>query len=164
MPDFELMPSPPIPVAPTSDFRVEFNITLNLALFKYIINGAYSTLPPIPYLFDLSQTGYSKVVIPEGKTVDIAVINETPFGHPLHLHGHKFWPLMLGNPDISTFPASPTFSTPTNNIYRDTQVVPPFTTAVFRFVANNPGAWFFHCHILGDLIAGKKFNLQMDKF
>lgn len=30
---------------------------------------------------------------------------------------------------------------------RDTMIVPTGGYVVIRFIANSPGAWFFHCHM-----------------
>ena len=41
-----------------------------------------------------------------------------------------------------------------NYLQRDTVSVPALGWAKIRFVANNPGAWFFHCHIEWHMSAG----------
>ena len=42
-------------------------------------------------------------------------------------------------------------------ILRDTVVVAVNSSLVVRFVANNPGMWFFHCHIDWHLVGGLGF-------
>lgn len=41
-----------------------------------------------------------------------------------------------------------------NPVRRDTVQVPPEGSATIRFRADNPGAWFFHCHIEWHLESG----------
>ena len=61
----------------------------------------------------------------------------------MHLHGHTFWVL-----STSEYPET---NTP---ILRDTVSVPAQGWARIRFVADNPGVWFLHCHIDWHLEAG----------
>lgn len=52
----------------------------------------------------------------------------------------------MWNGDESAFPAIPS--------KRDGHVVPANGYSVIRFKANNPGVWFYHCHIDMHLVAG----------
>jgi FtsP/CotA-like multicopper oxidase with cupredoxin domain len=61
--------------------------------------------------------------------------NASPFTHPVHIHGHTF--KLLGS-DKQTRPEHHT----------DTLLVLPGETAEVAFVADNPGDWMFHCHII----------------
>jgi iron transport multicopper oxidase len=76
-------------------------------------------------------------------------LNNTDEGeHPFHLHGHNFWV-------ISTSEYSDAESLYVGDyLQRDTLSVPALGWAKIRFVANNPGAWFFHCHIEWHMSAG----------
>jgi FtsP/CotA-like multicopper oxidase with cupredoxin domain len=49
--------------------------------------------------------------------------------------------------DQSLMPAIP--------VRRDTWMITPLGYTVIRFVANNPGVWFFHCHMDWHNIAGQ---------
>ncbi|KDN38005.1 hypothetical protein RSAG8_09778, partial [Rhizoctonia solani AG-8 WAC10335] len=42
----------------------------------------------------------------------------------------------------------------TNPIRRDTHIIPAGSWAVLRFIADNPGVWFMHCHIDWHLAEG----------
>lgn len=104
---------------------------------SYVLNGTYS-LPA-------SDNG---VVITSSGWVYYLIVNESPLPHPIHLHGHDFWLIAVGN---GTF--NPTYNL-NNPIRRDTHVVQgnqgvPGTGgyAVIAFQADNPGAWLMHCHI-----------------
>lgn len=65
-----------------------------------------------------------------------AIKNDTEWDHPLHLHGHSF--------RILTRNAEPVPHTP----WADTVLLFPNETAEVAFVADIPGDWLFHCHIL----------------
>ena len=64
-----------------------------------------------------------------------------------HLHGHKFW--IVGR-SLNYTSNDPTLNPPIvegqeNPMRRDTIVILQQHSATLRFVANNPGAWLFHC-------------------
>lgn len=65
--------------------------------------------------------------------------------HPWHLHGHDFWVLGFGDgkfkeEDVKKFNLK-------NPPFRNTATLFPIGWTAFRFKADNPGAWAFHCHI-----------------
>lgn len=69
----------------------------------------------------------------------------TGANHPNHLHGHYFWVLGQGE---GFFDDSDENSLNFDNpIQRDTISVYPNSWTAIRFIANNPGAWAFHCHL-----------------
>uniref|UniRef100_A0A0D9XYA3 Laccase n=1 Tax=Leersia perrieri TaxID=77586 RepID=A0A0D9XYA3_9ORYZ len=65
--------------------------------------------------------------------------------HPMHIHGINFFVLAqgFGNYDEVNDPAKFNFVNPQE---RNTIAVPTGGWAVIRFVANNPGMWYMHCH------------------
>lgn len=78
----------------------------------------------------------------KGETQIIALINRTRWLHPIHLHGHSFHVIehetgALSEADI-----------------RDTVLLRPDQTARIAFVADNPGKWMLHCHVLEHQAAG----------
>jgi len=77
-----------------------------------------------------------------GKSYVLAIDNQTAWHHPIHLHGHSF--------RVITRNGKPTK-------YRewcDTFLMAPRERAEIAFVADNPGDWMFHCHILDHQEAG----------
>ena len=75
--------------------------------------------------------------------------NETVFWHPMHLHGHSFRVL---SHEGQTVPHQP---------WRDTVLIPPREHIEVALVANNPGDWMFHCHILEHQQAGMMAILRV---
>jgi FtsP/CotA-like multicopper oxidase with cupredoxin domain len=62
--------------------------------------------------------------------------NDTEWWHPMHLHGHVFRVLSRnGRPNI-------------RREWLDTVLMAPGERVEIAFVADNPGDWMFHCHIL----------------
>jgi len=68
-----------------------------------------------------------------GETVKIDMINDTAWPHAIHLHGHHFRKIDKNGQ------AGP---------LRDTLLVDRGETAQIALVADNPGKWLLHCHML----------------
>ena len=77
-----------------------------------------------------------------GKSHIITVKNETVFPHPMHLHGHTFRVL---SQDDAPVPHTP---------WADTVLLNGRGTAKIALVADNPGDWLFHCHVLAHVQGG----------
>jgi FtsP/CotA-like multicopper oxidase with cupredoxin domain len=71
-----------------------------------------------------------------GKSYILAIDNQTAWHHPIHLHGHSFR-VITRNGARTKY-----------REWRDTVLMPPRERAEIAFVADNPGDWMFHCHIL----------------
>jgi iron transport multicopper oxidase len=73
----------------------------------------------------------------------------------MHLHGHDFQVVARGpgvwDGNTKNFPAVP--------MKRDVANVPANGYMVLRFRADNPGVWFFHCHIEWHVAAGMAATL-----
>lgn len=64
------------------------------------------------------------------------LVNDTAWPHPIHLHGHFFRVLSRdGRPTA-------------HREWVDTVLLEPQERAEVAFVADNPGGWMLHCHIL----------------
>jgi len=82
-------------------------------------------------------------VILQNANVLKGVISEI---HPWHIHGHDFWVLGYGEGKFKPGIDEKTFNLK-NPPLRNTVVLYPFGWTAIRFVTDNPGVWFFHCHI-----------------
>jgi FtsP/CotA-like multicopper oxidase with cupredoxin domain len=76
------------------------------------------------------------LTLARGASYVLAIDNRTAWYHPIHLHGHSF--------RVMTRNGAPT----RYREWRDTVLIPPRERAEVAFVADNPGDWMFHCHIL----------------
>ena len=74
-----------------------------------------------------------------GEPVRLEIVNETVFPHAMHLHGMHFREIRDGRP------VGP---------MRDTLLVAAQETREIGFVADNPGDWLFHCHMLSHAESG----------
>jgi FtsP/CotA-like multicopper oxidase with cupredoxin domain len=72
----------------------------------------------------------------------LAMTNATAFDHPIHLHGHSF--------RVISRNGAPT----QHREWQDTVLMAPRERVEIAFVADNPGDWMFHCHILEHQAAG----------
>lgn len=79
---------------------------------------------------------------PRGKSIRLTIRNETAFPHPMHLHGHHMKLLSIDGEPLS------------NPRWVDSPLVMPGQTMDLAFVADNPGEWLFHCHVLEHHAAG----------
>jgi FtsP/CotA-like multicopper oxidase with cupredoxin domain len=70
-----------------------------------------------------------------GKTYVLSLFNRTPHPHPIHLHGMSF---KLLSSDRRELPP----------VWTDTALIMPDENVQVGLVADNPGDWLLHCHIL----------------
>ncbi len=78
----------------------------------------------------------------KGEHVILHMMNETDFVHPMHLHGHFFRVLAVNGV------ANP------QREWRDTVMMAPRQSVDVAFVADSPGEWMYHCHILDHAAGG----------
>jgi FtsP/CotA-like multicopper oxidase with cupredoxin domain len=74
-----------------------------------------------------------------GEWVALELWNDTAWPHAMHLHGHHFWIERKGT---------------ILSQKRDTYLMDPGEQARLFFVADNPGLWLFHCHMLEHHVSG----------
>ena len=71
-----------------------------------------------------------------GRSYVLELVNDTQWDHPIHLHGHAF--RVISRDGRGT----------RHREWRDTVFMRPRTRAEIAFVADNPGDWMIHCHVL----------------
>ncbi|XP_051143884.1 laccase-6 isoform X2 [Andrographis paniculata] len=64
--------------------------------------------------------------------------------HPIHLHGYSFYVVGYGSGNYNPDTAKLNIVDPP---YMNTIGVPVGGWAAIRFIADNPGVWFMHCHL-----------------
>ncbi|EJD50994.1 multicopper oxidase [Auricularia subglabra TFB-10046 SS5] len=144
----------------TYKVTVSFQVTADNGFFAFINSTSWTPLSGSPTLF--SHLGADNVgaktfdnsqlilTSEDAEVVDLIIDNLDDGDHPFHLHGHKFWIMGTGDgryqgQDVDGVE---------NPLIRDTHLIPSFTWTVLRFVADNPGAWAFHCHISWHMAIG----------
>ncbi|XP_020206175.1 laccase-17 [Cajanus cajan] len=123
-------------------------------------NGVYSPYFPISPLIPFNYTGTPPnntnvsngtkvVVVPFNTSVELVMQDTNILGaesHPLHLHGFNFFVVGqgFGNFDPNKDPSNFNLVDP---VERNTVGVPSGGWVAIRFLADNPGVWFMHCHL-----------------
>ncbi|KAG6643216.1 laccase-17-like [Carya illinoinensis] len=123
-------------------------------------NGVYTTdfpaKPPVPFNYTGTppnntnvSNGTRAVVLQFNTSVELVLQDTSILGaesHPLHLHGFNFFVVGqgFGNYDPNKDPASFNLVDP---VERNTAGVPAGGWLAIRFLADNPGVWFMHCHL-----------------
>ena len=85
----------------------------------------------------------------KGESYVLTLRNETAWHHPMHLHGHAFRVIARN--------AQPT----QRREWQDTVLIAPRESADIAFVADNPGDWMFHCHILEHQAGGMMGSIRV---
>ncbi|KAH7910237.1 laccase [Hygrophoropsis aurantiaca] len=147
--------APGIPVPGAADINLHM-VVQNIGGTYWVNNVTYKP-PPVPVLLqilsgaqaatDLMPNG-SVVVLEPNKVVELTM-EVAGFGgpHPIHLHGHSFDVVQSAGPN-STF----NYLNPVRRDVVSTGIQGQGMT--IRFVTDNSGPWFLHCHIDWHLEAG----------
>ncbi|MCW3477538.1 multicopper oxidase family protein [Limobrevibacterium gyesilva] len=89
------------------------------------------------------RTGMSPLLtLARGQTCVLSLRNETAWWHPMHLHGHSFRLLTRNGAAVP------------GTVWGDTVLVPPREAVEVAFVADNPGDWMLHCHVMDHQASG----------
>ncbi|PNT56618.3 hypothetical protein POPTR_001G248700v4 [Populus trichocarpa] len=85
----------------------------------------------------------------------------TPENHPVHLHGFNFFEVGrgIGNFNPKRDPKKFNLADP---VERNTIGVPAGGWTAIRFIADNPGVWFMHCHLEVHTTWGLKMAFVVD--
>jgi FtsP/CotA-like multicopper oxidase with cupredoxin domain len=76
------------------------------------------------------------LTLERGRSYVLAIHNDTAWYHPTHLHGHSFR-VISRNGEPTRY-----------REWQDTVLLAKRERAEIAFVADNPGDWMFHCHVL----------------
>ncbi|XBI36680.1 hypothetical protein VPH35_122153 [Triticum aestivum] len=128
--------------------------------FTGVSRGVYGSNFPVTPLLKFNYTGAPPnntnvakgtklLVLPFNTSVELVMQDTSILGfesHPLHLHGFNFFVVGqgFGNYDAVNDPAKFNLVDP---VERNTVGVPAGGWVAIRFLADNPGVWFMHCHL-----------------
>lgn len=76
-----------------------------------------------------------------GTTVLFELYNATPHHHPMHLHGFTFTVLSSNKRTVTPY-------------HTDTVLMSKYERIEVAIVADNPGNWMFHCHVIEHMKTG----------
>ncbi|KAI0065684.1 laccase [Artomyces pyxidatus] len=139
--------APGKPEAGGADVTYVLDVVSLAVLFT--VNGVSFQPPSVPVLLQiLSGTSSAASLLPQGsiysvqkgQVVELVIPGGALGGpHPVHLHGHTF--------SVVRSAQSATYNY-VNPVKRDVVSIGGLLDAVtIRWTADNPGPWFFHCHI-----------------
>jgi len=80
--------------------------------------------------------------IASGRSCILDIHNGTAWWHPMHLHGHSFHVLKRDGVAVP------------HDQWGDTVLVRPREHIQVAFVADNPGDWMLHCHVMDHQVGG----------
>ncbi len=136
------IPAPDLENAETIKFAFEWNANITPIHKDGKVNYNFWTMNR------RSWVGMSKGNIPAplaklelGKTYLFELSNLTQYHHPIHIHGHTFTVLKSNKKAITPF-------------HTDTVLLGQNETVLAALVADNPGRWMYHCHIIEHLKTG----------
>jgi multicopper oxidase len=94
----------------------------------------------------------TQIAVKKGQNVRLVLNNPTGMTHPFHIHGRHFQLLYQSPTNAGNYNDGPL------NLHapceKDTVSIHAGGHAVIQWKENNPGFWFFHCHIEWHLAAG----------
>ncbi|KAI9509110.1 laccase [Russula earlei] len=148
------VPGQPVPGG--ADININLEPTINAARTAFLINGVSFVSPTVPVLLQiLSGARNASDLLPAGsiyglganKSVELTIPGGAIGGpHPVHLHGHAFYVVRSAGNSSYNF---------VDPVLRDVVTIGSAGDNVtIRFFTDNPGPWFFHCHIDWHLNAG----------
>ncbi|KAL4622137.1 hypothetical protein ACB092_06G276100 [Castanea dentata] len=111
--------------------------------FYDFVNGAPNNIPN-----DTQALNGTRVKVLEYGTRVQLILQDTGTvtteNHPIHLHGYSFYVVGYGTGNYNPQTANFNLVDPP---YMNTIGVPAGGWAAIRFLADNPGVWFMHCHL-----------------
>ncbi|KAF8063335.1 phenol oxidase [Lyophyllum atratum] len=118
--------------------------------FRYEVNGKVFKSPTVPVLLQILSGTPAQELLPKGsiyelppnKTIELnfqSIGDDLGRPHPFHLHGHTFYVIRSADSTAYNF---------NNPVRRDTvNTGSADANTTIRFVTDNAGPWFLHCHI-----------------
>ncbi|VDB92219.1 unnamed protein product [Peniophora sp. CBMAI 1063] len=139
--------APGAPYPGGADVSLLLNVTYNGTVF--LTNGTTYQSPSVPVLLQVLNGANASSLLPSGlvyqlprnKVIELVIPGGVIAGpHPVHIHGHAFSVVRSAGNSTYNFVNPPK---------RDVVSIGSSATdrTTIRFVTDNPGPWFFHCHI-----------------
>jgi FtsP/CotA-like multicopper oxidase with cupredoxin domain len=135
------VPRPELATAVVHELRLQGGMMSSMGMMgmgggaAWAINGQSMTgddTAGMPPLFQVAR----------GRSCILDLRNDTAWWHPMHLHGHGFQVLSRdGEPEP-------------HDVRGDTVLVRPRERVRVAFVADNPGNWMLHCHVMEHQVSG----------
>ncbi len=85
-----------------------------------------------------------------GRSVVIEMINDTAWRHAMHIHGHHMLVTARSRGAVKPW-------------FHDTVLMEPREAMTVAFLADNPGKWMLHCHMLEHQMAGMSAYFEVTR-
>lgn len=120
--------------------------------YRWTFDGQAFQLPARSFRTDPNppEPPVTRVRVRQGQNVRLVLDNPTGMSHPFHIHGRHFHLLARGAGEFRD-------GLPLNldaPVRKDTVSIPASGHAVVQWREDNPGFWFFHCHIEWHMATG----------
>ncbi len=89
------------------------------------------------------------LVFERGRSVVLELRNQTAWWHPMHFHGHSMRVLSRNGKPVP------------HRQWQDTVLMAPKDVIEVAFVADNPGDWMLHCHVMDHQMTGMMTVLRV---
>ncbi|MDL1894705.1 copper oxidase [Anaerolineae bacterium CFX7] len=135
--------SAPLIIDPSAEQTYDKDFVVMLNEWQIKDGKTYAAMPGMnePNYFTVNGKAFPDIPtinVKKGERVRVRLIGAGQFEHPMHLHGMSFKIVATdGNPVPEVA-----------QLTKDTIPVHPGERFDVEFVADNPGQWAFHCHIL----------------
>jgi len=182
--DFYLVPYNKVALLDDPDYVITLDVAMDNLIdgknYAFFNNITYTT-PKVPTLMTVLSAGddatdptiygtnTNTFVLQKDEIIEIVLNNKDTGVHPFHLHGHVFQTIIRDQTYDADLGEDPVSYDPENHaefpeypMQRDTIYLRPQSNFVIRFKADNPGVWFFHCHIEWHLLQGLAIVLVED--
>ncbi|MBN9244731.1 MAG: multicopper oxidase family protein [Mesorhizobium sp.] len=141
MPDIAAAERIPLALSATAENAPAGSICGSLGYSFWAINK-------VPWPGDTPDPTAPLAELKLGKSYVIDMQNLTPHAHPIHLHGMSFTVLSSS-------------AGPVRRLVTDTYLIQPDEKVQLGFVADNPGDWLLHCHIIEHQKSGMTSYLRV---
>lgn len=138
----------PIDLAWEAQFRATTGLPPRAADLRLEVALTGSMSPYVWSINDRVFGNHEPFKVSLGQRVEINFVNRTGMAHPMHLHGHHFQVIGIGD---TTFAGA----------MRDTVLVPIEGRVRVAFDADNPGIWPLHCHNLLHMATGMMTEVEI---
>ena len=129
------------------DLRLDAALAAARPWFERTAQPLHVTLGEKPgYVWTLNDGAPLQAAL--GARVELMFMNPTMMMHPMHLHGHHFQVVDVGQGRF-------------NGPMRDTVIVPPGAMVTVAVDLDKAGGWFLHCHHLYHMAGGMMTTLQV---
>lgn len=139
--DLAPLPANPVPepdLANAETIPFEFTATADTSQvpsFCGTLGYTFWAINRVAWPGDIPEPGAPLAALRLGRSYIFSLNNRTPHSHPIHLHGMSFRLLRSNKRELPP-------------LVTDTALILPDERMEVALVADNPGDWVFHCHIV----------------